>query len=102
MKKALSAQELYLKSVKRTRHTVRFWRIFLCILFIAAWDFSAQRELINSFIFSSPRKLVRCFYDLFMNQDLAGHIGITLFETLASFALVIVISLVFEIGRAHV
>lgn len=97
MKKALSAQELYLKSVKRTRHTVRFWRIFLCILFIAAWDFSAQRELINSFIFSSPRKLVRCFYDLFMNQDLAGHIGITLFETLASFALVIVISLVFAV-----
>lgn len=94
MKKTLSAQELYLKSVRRADHKVRFWRIFLCAAFIAVWEFCARHEIINSFIFSSPSKLVRCFQDLLLNQGLTGHIGITLFETLASFLLVIAVSLV--------
>ena len=36
MKKALSAQEMYVRSVKRTDHKVRFWRVVLCIAFFAA------------------------------------------------------------------
>ena len=97
MKKALTAQELYLKSVKRTNHKVRFWRVFLCILFVAIWEFCARFEIINSFIFSSPSKLVHCFRNLLLQEGLVGHIGITLFETLASFFIVIVVSLVFAV-----
>ncbi len=97
MKKALSAQELYLKSVRQASHKVLFWRIFLCVIFIAAWEFCAQHEIINSFIFSSPSRLVRCFQDLLLNQGLPGHIGITLFETLASFLLVIAVSFIFAV-----
>lgn len=96
MKKALSAQELYLKSVRRTDHKVRFWRVLLCVLFIAAWEVCARYEMINSFIFSSPSKLVRCFQTL-LHEGLIQHIGITLFETLASFFLVIGISLVLAV-----
>ena len=97
MKKALTAQELYLKSVKRTNDKVRFWRVSLCVILIAAWEFCARYEMINSFIFSSPSKLVRCFWKMFSEEDLLGHIGITLFETLASFLLVIAVSLIVAI-----
>ncbi|KAI4445701.1 putative aliphatic sulfonates transport permease protein SsuC [Eubacterium plexicaudatum ASF492] len=97
MKKALTAQELYLDSVRRTNRNVRFWRIGLCVIFIAAWELCARYERINSFIFSSPSKLVSCFGKLLMEEGLLGHIGITLFETLVSFVLVIVVSLIFAI-----
>lgn len=97
MKKALTAQELYVESVKRTDRTVQFWRVSLCILFIAAWELCARYEIINSFIFSSPSKLVRCFCNLLLTEGLAAHIGITLFETLASFFLVIAASLILAI-----
>lgn len=97
MKKALTAQELYLKSVKRTNHKVRFWRVFLCVLFIVIWELCARFEVINSFIFSSPSKLVQCFRNLLFQEELIGHIGITVFETLASFLIVIAVSLVFAV-----
>lgn len=94
MKKALSAQEIYVRSVKRTDSKVRFWRIFLCVAFLAAWEWCTRMQMIDSFIFSSPSKLVQCFRTLLSDEGLAGHIGITLYETLVSFVLVIVISLV--------
>lgn len=97
MKKTLSAQELYLKSVRRTNCQVRLWRVLICVLFLSAWELCARQEIINSFIFSSPSRLARCFADLMKNQDLPGHIGIMLFETLASFVLVIAVSLVFAV-----
>lgn len=97
VKKTLTAQERYLKSVRRSKHKVFFWRIFLCIVFLALWEFCAKYEIINSFIFSSPSKLVRCFLDLLLNQRLLNHIGITLFETVVSFALVIAVSLIFAV-----
>lgn len=97
MKKALTAQELYLKSVKSTNHKVRFWRVFLCVLFIVIWELCARFEVINSFIFSSPSKLVQCFRNLLFQEKLIGHIGITVFETLASFLIVIAVSLVFAV-----
>ena len=94
MKKALSAQEMYVRSVKRTDHKVRFWRVVLGIAFFAVWEWCTRREIIDSFIFSSPSKLARCFQTLLTSEGLAGHIGITLYETLASFLLVIGISLI--------
>ena len=97
MKKALTAQELYLDKVKRTNDKVRFWRVFLFVIFIAVWELCARYEIINSFIFSSPVKVIRCFHRLLLYEGLAAHIGITLFETLASFFLVIIVSLIVAI-----
>lgn len=97
MKKALSAQEIYVRSVRRTNDKVRFWRIFLCAAFLIVWESGARLEIIDSFIFSSPSKLVKCFQTLLSDEGLTSHIGITLFETLASFFLVIAISLIFSV-----
>lgn len=97
MATTLTTQERYLKSVRRTQNIVRISRILLCILFLSTWEFCAHFQIINSFIFSSPSKIARCFQDMLFHQNLAGHIGITLFETLLSFLLVIGISLVFAI-----
>lgn len=97
VKKALTAQELYLKSVRHTNQKIRFWRLFLCATFILAWELCARLAVINSFIFSSPSKLARCFLHLLLQEKLLAHIGVTLFETLASFFLVIAVSLIFAV-----
>ncbi len=97
-KTTLTPQEQYLKSVQKTKRKICFWRIFLCVAFVALWELSARFAFIDSFVFSSPSKLVRCFLDLLMHQRLAGHIGITLFETLVSFFFVIIVSLVLAVA----
>ncbi len=93
MKQALTTQEKYVRAVKRANRNIRFWRIFLCVIFILLWELCAQYRIINAFIFSSPSRLVRCFWQLMEQQNLPGHIGITLFETIVSFLIVIAVSL---------
>ena len=52
---------------------------------------------IDDFIFSSPSKLLSCFYYMTTENALFHHIGITLFETLVSFFLVMACSLLITI-----
>ena len=48
---------------------------------------------IDSFFFSSPRRVVLCLIQLWTERSLPMHIGITLLETILSFLLVFVVSL---------
>ena len=66
-------------------------------MFFAIWELCARFGIINDFIFSSPSKLYICFRSLLASGDLTGHIGITLLETLVSFALVILTTLVITV-----
>lgn len=91
------AQKKYLSSQKKYKRTVTFSRFFIFILFIGLWEGATYFNLIDSFIFSSPSKILLCFYDMLVNQSLLSHIGITLFETLVSFALVIFFALLITI-----
>jgi len=97
MNNPLTNQERYLKNVRRTKYKIMFWRILLVVAFLVLWELSARYGLINSFIFSSPSRLAICLADMVQRQELLTHIGITLFETLVSFALVILCSLLFAI-----
>lgn len=89
----LSAQELYVRKQKHIKTVVRVLQYAILVLFLALWEISARLGWIDSFIFSSPSKLALCAKTLFASGDLTGHIGITLLETIASFALVIAFTL---------
>ena len=91
------AQQNFLLTQKRHKRTVTVSRLCIFILFLALWEGAAQYGLIDSFIFSSPSKVLLCAYGMALNQTLFAHIGITLFETIASFLLVIVSALVVTI-----
>lgn len=84
------AQALYIKSLRRHKRIVRFFRVLILVVFLALWEFTASRNIIDPFIFSSPSRLILCCKDMIRQNDLFYHIGITLFETLTSFFLVIV------------
>lgn len=93
MKQTLSTQELYLHRQKKNRCYIRLARILILIFFLMLWEITADLGIIDSFIFSSPSRVVRCFLTMLTGQQLLMHIGVTLFETIASFLLVIFFTL---------
>lgn len=93
----LSAQDLYIRRQKHTKILIRVLQYAILILFLALWEISAALGWIDSFIFSSPSKLLLCCKNLLASGDLTGHIGITLLETIASFALVIAFTLLITV-----
>lgn len=92
-----AAQIAYLKSYKFHKIKIMLCRAGILLLFLTFWEASARMEWIDDFIFSSPSKLLLCFYHMTMENDLFWHIGITLFETIISFFLVMALSLLITI-----
>ena len=91
------AQRQYLLSQKKHKRTVRIGRCSICILFLFLWELTASLGIIDSFVFSSPSKILICFFDMVKDGSIFLHIGVTLFETFVSFAFVLVFSLLFAI-----
>ena len=89
-----SAQLQYLRQKKRHHDIVIFSRVALFLLFLLVWEISSQTGLIDSFIFSSPSKIARCFSSMVKDRSIFFHIGVTLYETIVSFVLVLLFSLV--------
>lgn len=93
-KSALSAQELYIRRHKQHHHRITGLRFLVLLLFLMVWELCADCGMIDSFFFSSPSRVVLCFLSMLADHSLFLHIGITLFETLISFLLVILIGLI--------
>lgn len=92
-KKELTTQEEFVKMHRRHHHEIASWRTFLFVLFLVLWEVSAKLKWIDSFFFSSPSRVVRCFVEQLKYNSMLSHIGVTLFETLFSFLLVLLFSL---------
>lgn len=90
-------QQQFLRNQKKRQQFVRLMRIAVFVLFLILWEGSARLGLIDSFIFSSPSQIVSAFCNLLMTNHLLSHIGITIFETLLSFLLVVFLSLILSI-----
>lgn len=91
------AQLNYLNKKKRHRHVVTFARLIILIGFLCIWEFTAAVGLIDSFIFSSPSKIALCFWKMVSDRSIFLHIGVTLYETIVSFFLVILFSVLIAV-----
>lgn len=91
------AQRAYLRKARQQKHFILLGRIFLLTAFLVGWESCTRLGLMDSFIFSSPSKVCICFYEMCLDKSIFAHIGITLYETLLSFALVTLFSLIFVI-----
>ncbi len=80
-------QKKYLKKIKRDKTIIFLIQISLTLLFIISWELLSKYNIINSFIFSSPSKIIKCIYNLAINNNLLYHIWITLKEIIISFTL---------------
>lgn len=80
-------QKLYLKKIKKNKIIILTTQILITILFILSWELLSKFNIINSFIFSSPSKIIKCIYTLALNNNLFNHIYITSKEIIISFIL---------------
>lgn len=88
-------QQLFISQYKKRKTWIRIYRISILLLFLLAWEISARTGVIDSFIFSSPSQVILCFWKMLLDRSIFLHVGITLYETMVSFFLVTIISLLF-------
>lgn len=94
MNKISPGQKLFLSRVRQHRMIVLTARILILVLFVMLWEVCADAGVIDSFIFSSPSRIALCFLEMVNDRSIFLHIGITLYETIVSFLLVTVLSII--------
>lgn len=77
----------YLKKIKKNKLLIRLTQLFIITSFIIIWQTLADYNLINTFIFSSPKKVINCIINLHISGNLYNNIIITVWETTFSFLL---------------
>lgn len=77
----------YLKKRKNNIIFIRLSQLLIFIIFIIVWQLLADNNIINTFIFSSPKKIIETIINLHKTNNLYQHIWITIYETLISFIL---------------
>ena len=97
MNKISHGQELFLSRLRRHRLIVRFARVLILALFLILWEVCADTGIIDSFIFSSPSKIALCFREMVTDRSIFLHIGVTLYETIVSFLLVTLFSILIAV-----
>lgn len=86
-------QEAFLRAHHRHHHKIAFSRAFLLFAFLGLWETASRLSWIDSFFFSSPAGILSYLWQMLVDRSFFTHTGITLLETVLSFLLVTVISL---------
>lgn len=92
---ANSEHKKYLKKQKLSTIKVIFSQIIILILFITTWQVLSDKGIINTFLCSSPKKVIETIISLWTNNNLLMHVWATLKEILISFGIGTIIGIVF-------
>lgn len=77
----------YLRKLRINKILVRLVQILILVLWLWLWEYLANREIINSFIYSSPSRMAKTIVTLYQSNNLFRHIWVTIYETVISFSL---------------
>ena len=96
-KKTISKdRQKYLRSIWIKKVSIVLTQIGIVIAFIAIWEISANKGLIDSFITSQPSKILQTLMNLSENK-LLMHLKVTCEETLIGFSLGVAMGIVIAI-----
>jgi len=87
-------QAKYLKKKKKEKLIVLFIQVIIITSFFVLWEYLSNNNYINSFIFSSPSKIVTTITGLISSNNLFSHIITTIYEVVIAFVLGIVLSFI--------
>ena len=74
----------YIRKIRINKITILITQILLLVAFIALWEILADAKVINSFITSSPSRILKTFLNM-SNNNLMMHVGVTVYETIIGF-----------------
>ena len=86
-----NAQELFVRSQKRQKIFVKLCQYLILLLFLILWETAVTFNWIDGFIFSSPSRICKTFYQMCIDGSFFLHLGTTLAEVFVSFTLIIAI-----------
>jgi NitT/TauT family transport system permease protein len=64
----------YLKKIKVNKVLVSVTQILILLFLIFIWEYLSANNVINSFIYSSPSKIIKTIIDLYNTNNLFNHI----------------------------
>ncbi|AFK56209.1 putative ABC transport proteins, inner membrane component (plasmid) [Tistrella mobilis KA081020-065] len=76
---------------RRERIAVLGWRVLLVVAVLALWEAAPRLGLVNPMLTSHPSAVWQGFLVLIEEGDLGLHVGVTVIETIAAFALSMII-----------
>ena len=77
----------YLKKKKIKKILIIFSQISILLVCILLWEYLANKEIINTFIYSSPSRMLNTIINLYIDNNLFNNIWTTVYETVISFSL---------------
>ena len=89
--------QTYLKKEKQKKYLVTITQLLILITIITLWQYLANKNIINVFITSSPKNILKTIINLYNQHNLWPHIEITLYETIISFTLGTIIGILIAI-----
>lgn len=91
------AQQAYIRKHFLQLRRIRIIQFIILFSFVLLWEVTTRLGIVNSFVFSSPSRVMKTIIEMTMDGQLIYHIGVTLYETLLSFFLVNVIGLIMAV-----
>ncbi|MGN1371301.1 MAG: ABC transporter permease [Candidatus Coprovivens sp.] len=85
-------QRKFILKYKLNKFFIIITQVLIVLSFFLTWEILSRKGIINSFIFSSPTKVVNTICDLFVNNNLLRHIWVSVYETLIAFGIGLLLS----------
>ena len=87
----------YLRKKKLNKFLVHCVQLFIILFVIFLWEYLSNKNIINSFIYSSPSRALNTIHKLYLDGNLFNHIWVTVYETVISFLLATIIGTIIAI-----
>ena len=87
----------YIKKIKVNKVLIIVSQLLLLISFLLLWQILSDKNIINSFILSSPKKIIETLINLYNENNLFIHVLTTFKEILISFTITSLLSLIIAI-----
>ena len=84
----------YLRKTKRNKMLILFFQILILITLLFGWEILVKVKILNSFLTSSPSKIIETIINLYKNNNLISHVFTTVLEIIISFSLSTVVGIV--------
>lgn len=84
----------YLRKNNTKKFLIVLTQITILVAFILGWELLSKYEIISSFFFSSPSKIIKTIGELYNSGELFHHARITLNETLIGFTIATLVGFV--------
>lgn len=85
--------KIFLNKIKFNKIKISISQISIILIFLFLWQILTDLNIIDSFIVSSPKKIISTIYNLYNTNNLFIHIYTTIYEIIISFIISLLIAI---------